>query len=160
MARLCAASTHQRSEGPDSVRNRQIIRLESIRPTLIHSTARDDQQQQQQHRRANDKRGLFPLLEPISSLIGRAPNWRRPGHSFRLLIQVTPIQREQSGPHVRCRVGHRAAEAPVCEAAQPQCNPNNRGDTWGRQPEPPPPPRRVTRRPTLISGLGVKANIL
>lgn len=88
------------------------------------------------------------------------------GHSFRLLIQVTLIQREQSGPHVRCRVRHGAAEAPVCEAAQAQYNPNNRTDTWGRElepprpPSPPRPPRRVTRRPTLISGPRVKANIL
>lgn len=84
--------------GQSSVRNRQIIRLESISSTLIHPTARADQQQQQTH--ATKQQEAPFLLRPINSLINCAPNWRRPDHLFRLLIQVTLIQQEQSGPLV------------------------------------------------------------
>lgn len=170
---------------PNSVRNGLIIRLESISPTLIHPTARDDQQQQPTLQ-PNYKRLLFFsffffLLRPINSLISCAPNWRRPGHSFRLLIQVTLIQREQSGPLVWCHVCHWISEVPPCEAAEAKCNPNNK-TTPGvgnlspcgcscRERVPPPfppspvlclstrPPRWVTPRPTLISNTGIKTNI-
>lgn len=112
------------------MRNRQIIRLESISATLIHPTATDDQEQQPILRPDNKGPFLFfffsSLLRPINSLIGCGPNWRRPGHLFRLLIQVTLIQWEQSGPHARCRVRQWPSEAPACKAEEDKWNPNNR----------------------------------
>lgn len=92
--------------------NRQIIRLESFSSNFDPPACQRWSAKTTRTQRVNNKAPFF-LLKPINSLIGPAPNWGRPGHSFRLLIQVTLIQREQSGPLVRCHVRHWITEVPL-----------------------------------------------
>lgn len=101
--------------------NRQIIRLESFSSNFYPPACQRWSAKTTRAQRVNNK-ALFFSLRPINSLIGRAPNWGRPGHSFRLLIQVTLIQREQSGPLVRCHVRHWITEVRLHVKSQRRLN--------------------------------------